>query len=260
MSAALRRGTLEQEIIRRGSLSVADAAALLDVSEMTVRRDFDALERTGRILRVRGGAVARVSRSYEPPLQARASRSHVAKRAIAEKAAAIIEDGETIILDVGSTTIELARALRGKRGLTVVTASLPIAEELSDQPDMRVVLTGGIVRPGERSVVGVLAEGAFSALNCDTVFLGVAGIDLEKGLTEFSMEDARVKQAAIRSARQVVVLDDEAKLGAVAFAHIAPLNVADLLISDAGPHHAVIRGVTQAGVRYIHAPNDGGMR
>lgn len=260
MSTALRRGTLEQEIIRRGSLSVGEAAGLLRVSEMTIRRDFDALERTGRILRVRGGAVARVSRSYEPPLQARAGRSHAAKRLIAERAAALVEEGETIILDVGSTTIELARALRGKRGLTIVTASLPIADELSDQPDMRVVLTGGIVRPGERSVVGAFAEGAFGALNCDTVFLGVAGVDLDKGLTEFSLEDARVKQAAIRSARQVVVLADEAKLGVVAFAHVADLNVADLLISDAGPHHAVVRGAAQMGVRHLHASSDGGAR
>ncbi|MBJ7334801.1 MAG: hypothetical protein JHD05_09335, partial [Thermoleophilia bacterium] len=91
--------------------------------------------------------MARVSRSYEPPLQERSNRSSDAKRAIAEKAAELVEDGETIILDVGSTTIELARALRGKRGLTVVTASLPIADELSEQSDTRVLLTGGIVRP-----------------------------------------------------------------------------------------------------------------
>jgi DeoR/GlpR family transcriptional regulator of sugar metabolism len=171
-----------------------------------------------------------------------------------------VEDGETIILDVGSTTIELARALRGKRGLTVVTASLPIADELSEQPDTRVVLTGGIVRPGERSMIGALAEAAFNELNCDTVFLGVAGVDLVKGLTEFSLEDARVKQAAIRSARQVVVLADEAKLGSIAFAHVAPLAMTDVLVSDAAPHHAVVRGLSEAGVRYVQAAKQGGVR
>ena len=260
MTTALRRSNLEDEVIRRGNLSVVEAAVLLKVSEMTVRRDFDALETRGRILRVRGGALARVSRSYEPPLQERSSRSSDAKRAIAEKAAELVEDGETIILDVGSTTIELARALRGKRGLTVVTASLPIADELSEQPDTRVVLTGGIVRPGERSMIGALAEAAFNELNCDTVFLGVAGVDLVKGLTEFSLEDARVKQAAIRSARQVVVLADEAKLGSIAFAHVAPLAMTDVLVSDAAPHHAVVRGLSEAGVRYVQAANQGGVK
>lgn len=252
-----RRILLERAILQRGSLSVADGAALAGVSEMTIRRDFDALHETGRILRVRGGAVARISRAHEPPLAERAGRAGDAKRRIALAAAALVDDGDTIILDVGSTALELAHALRGRTGLTVLTASLPAALALADQPGIRVIVTGGIVRAGETSLVGALAEAAFDGYNCDTLFLGVGGIDLAKGLTEFSPDDARVKQAAIASARRVVALADEAKLGAVAFARIAPVTAADVLVCDAPSHHPVVREVAEAGVRYVQAVETG---
>ena len=255
--AGARRALLEREIVRRGSLSVVAAAALVEVSEMTIRRDFDALDEAGRVLRVRGGAVARVSRAHEPPLAERAGRAGEAKRLIAAAAAALVDDGDTIILDVGSTALELAHALRGRSALTVLTASLPAALALADQPGIRVIVTGGIVRAGETSLVGALAERAFDGFNCDTLFLGVGGIDLAKGLTEFNPDDARVKQAAIASARQVVVLADEAKLGAVAFARIAPVTAAHVLVGDAPPHHPVAREVADAGVRYVQAVETG---
>ncbi len=167
---------------------------------MTIRRDLEALEERGVARRVRGGAISTVSRSYEPPLAARSQEAREAKALIASAAAAFVEYGETAILDVGSTTLALARALRDRGGLTILTPSVNAALELANEPTTRVILTGGIVRPGELSLVGDLAEEAFRRLNCDVLFLGVGGIDAVKGLTEYNLDDTRVKRAALGAA------------------------------------------------------------
>jgi len=253
LGANRRRERLERLVNEMGEVTVADAAARMGVSQMTIRRDLDALDALGRVRRVRGGAIVRVGRAHEPPLENRAALATAAKVRIARLAADLVGDGDTIVIDVGSTGVELARTLRGRSRLTVVTASVSVVSVLADEPGIRVIATGGLVRASEMSMVGALAEGAFEDHNCDTLFLGVAGIDPVKGLTEFSLDDARVKQAAIQSARSVVVLADERKLGTVAFARISHLGVADVLICDAPPQHPVVRAVVEAGVRYLHA-------
>lgn len=259
LGASLRRENLQRLVHDLGGVTVADAADRLGVSQMTIRRDLDALDALGRVSRVRGGATVRVGRAHEPPLEDRAALATAAKERIARLAAGLIGDGDTVILDVGSTGVELARALRGRSRLTVLTASLSVVRELADEPGIRVIATGGLVRTSEMSMVGAIAEGAFDDHNCDTLFLGVAGVDPIKGLTEFSLDDARVKQAAIRSARSVVVLADERKLGAVAFARISHFGVADALICDAPPQHPVARAAADVGVRYLHASEDEGV-
>jgi DeoR/GlpR family transcriptional regulator of sugar metabolism len=253
LGAKRRREGLERLVNDQGGITVADAANRMGVSQMTIRRDLDALDALGRVRRVRGGAIVRVGRAHEPPLEDRAALATAAKARIARLAADLVGDGDTIILDVGSTGVELARALRGRSRLTVLTASVSVVSVLADEPGIRVIATGGLVRASEMSMVGAIAEGVFDNHNCDTLFLGVAGIDPVKGLTEFSLDDARVKQAAIRSARSVVVLADERKLGTVAFARISHFGAADVLICDAPPQHPVVRAAVEAGVRYLHA-------
>src|SRR5919202_294700 len=176
MSTAERRRRIQGLLAHRGEVAIVPLADEFDVSEMTIRRDLESLEDAGVARRVRGGAIATVSRGYEPPFAARATAQHPAKRAIAAAAARLLADGETAILDVGTTALELARRLRGRRGVTLVTPSTPAALELANEPNMRVVLTGGIVRAGELSLVGAFAERAFAELNCDVVFLGVGGV------------------------------------------------------------------------------------
>jgi DeoR/GlpR family transcriptional regulator of sugar metabolism len=251
MTTHERRGAIRGFLANKGEVGIAALAAEFDVSEMTIRRDLEDLEDQGVARRVRGGAIATVSRSYEPPLATRATEAQDAKRRIAEAAADYIEYGETAILDVGSTTFALAQCLRGRGGFTIVTPSVQAAAELAGDPNTRVILTGGIVRPGELSLIGDLAESTFAQLNCDVLFLGVGGIDAEKGLTEYNLDDTRVKRAAIKAASRKVALADETKLGRVCLASIASLSEIDVLITDAAPNHPVLAAVREAGVEIV---------
>ncbi len=223
------------------------------VSEMTIRRDLETLEAEGLARRVRGGAISVISSSYEPPLAVRAITAPDAKAAIGAAAAGLVNDGDTVIVDVGTTTLELARALHGRRGLTVVTASLPIAAELGADPDIRVVVTGGQVRPGELSLTGGMAEDAFTTMNCDLAFIGVAGICVAPGLTEYNPDDARVKRAAIGAARRTIVVADASKLGRVAFSTVAPLSAIDVLVTEAPASHPALGDIAAGGVEVVEA-------
>ncbi len=233
MDVRERRELVLGLLSQRGEVSVAEVSTVAGVSEMTVRRDLDALQREGLVRRVHGGAITAVSRSYEPPFSVRAGRAIDAKRRIGSAVAELIADGETLILDVGTTVLEVARALRGRRNLTVLTASLRILDLLSEERDMTVMAAGGLLRPGELSFVGDLAERAFDELLFDTFVMGVGGIAVEAGLTEFNLDDARVKKHAVASARRCIVAADSSKLGNVAFARIAPLERVDVLVTDA---------------------------
>jgi DeoR/GlpR family transcriptional regulator of sugar metabolism len=251
MATDRRRREIQALLAQTGEVAIGGLAEQLDVSEMTIRRDLEVLEEAGVARRIRGGAIATVSRGYEPPFDARVGSEQHAKVAIAKAAADCVRDGETAIVDVGSTTLELARRLRGRRGITVVTPSMLAALELANEPNMRVVVTGGIIRPGELSLVGDFAERAFSELNCDVVFLGVGGVDAEKGLTEYNLDDTRVKRAAIGAARRRVVLADATKLGRVCLATVAPLGEVDVLITDAAPNHPVAEAAREAGAEVV---------
>lgn len=221
-----------QILTEHGEVSVTELSRRAGVSDMTIRRDLEALERQGLVRRVHGGATRALSRGYEPPFALRSSRRADAKARIGRCAASLVQEGEALIVDVGTTPLELARALSGRAGLTVLTPSLRVADVLANHSEMRVIITGGIARPGELSLVGDLAERAFADLHCDTVYLGAGGVDPAVGVTEFNLDDARVKRAAVTSARRCVVLADAAKLGYVAVAAVCPLERVDVLVTD----------------------------
>ncbi|MDA8068075.1 MAG: DeoR/GlpR family DNA-binding transcription regulator, partial [Actinomycetota bacterium] len=171
MTTRERRTEIQALVAQRGKVRISELAEHFEVSEMTIRRDLETLESAGLTRRVIGGAISTVSRSYEPPFASRVVEAQEAKRAIAEAASAYVEFGETAILDVGSTALELARVLRNRAGLTVITANVRAAVELSSEPSMRVILCGGEVRPGELSLIGAGPERTFAELNCDVLFL-----------------------------------------------------------------------------------------
>ena len=251
MNLTRRREEMLRLLLAEGEVEIAPLAQMFDVSEMTIRRDLEALEAEGHARRVRRGAITTVSRSYEPPFALRTTMATDAKRAIGRAAADLVDDGDSIIIDVGSTTLELARNVHGRRGLTVLTTSLPIAFELGRSAEIRVIMTGGEVRPEEFSLTGSQAEAGFEGLNCDVAFLGVAGLHAERGVTEYNIEDARVKQAAAKAARRCVVLADATKLGKVTFAGVAPITAVDVLITDAPPDHPVVEATREAGIEVL---------
>lgn len=247
MNATERRGDIAERLRLEGEASITTLAGRYGTSEMTIRRDLDFLEAEGLARRARGGAIFLHSRAYEPPIHQRAAHEAGAKALIGAAAAAMVHDGETIILDIGTTTAAMAKALRDDLEVTVVTNSLLIANELANHAHVRTLVTGGTVRPGELSLVGARAVESFAQYHCDTLYLGVAAVALA-GLTEFNEDDALVKRAALACARRVVVLADATKLGRVTFANVAPLDQVDVLVTDASPDHEVLVAARDLGV------------
>lgn len=229
------------------SVSVTGLAAAHGVSEMTIRRDLDDLARQGVVRRIRGGALSLLLRGEEPPFGVREHEAVAEKRRIAAEIAGLIADGEAVLLDGGTTTLETARALRDRR-LTVLPLSLQIAQELSTAPRIRLVLPGGEVRPGELNFTGPLAERTIRSLRFDTAVIGCCGLSAAHGLTVYDLEDVAVKQAAIDSARRVVAAADSGKFTRTAFGAVCSLDRLDVVVTDDGIPREEHDALTAAGV------------
>ncbi|MGY1618932.1 DeoR/GlpR family DNA-binding transcription regulator [Geodermatophilus sp. SYSU D00691] len=213
-----------------GTATLGDLAARLGVSEMTVRRDLDQLQQRGLVRRVRGGAVA--VDAPENGFAARAGWQAGLKDRIGRAAAELVEPGSTVLLDAGTTTVHVARALVDRAPLTVAALSLPVAEVLADQPGIRLLVVGGEVRPGERSIAGPAATAVLATLSFDVFVMSIGGITAA-GWSEFTLEDAAVKQAGLRASARTLVVADASKLGVRAFARVADLGAAERLVTDA---------------------------
>src|SRR5580698_7548070 len=248
MEVAERRAEILRLLGERGQVSVADLSERLSVSEMTARRDLEFLERDGLARRIHGGAVTTVSRSFETPYAARAYDNQAAKRAIGLRVADLIVAGETVIIDAGTTTVEVARALRDRANLLVCPLSLQAAAELADRPGIRVLVPGGELRQGEQMFVGEVTRSTLASLRFDTYVMAVGGVSREDGFTDFSLDDVAVKQAALRSARRCVVACDSSKVGKVGFARIGGLAAAATLVTDAELADADRAWLTEAGL------------
>lgn len=192
-------------------LTVEELAVSLDVSEVTVRRDLVAMEKRGVISRRRGGA-ALPDQGAEPLFVQREKKNHDLKRRIGQYAADQIREGEVIALDVGTTTAELAKALVKRRGITVFTSSFQVASILS-KSNLHVYMIGGLIRFNEMSMVGSVAIETIKKFNFDRYYLGLAAVNKERGLTDYSVEEAAVKQAFIAQSKEVIALVDRTKVG-----------------------------------------------
>lgn len=234
MLARQRHDLILDEVRRTGSARVRELADLLDVSEMTVRRDLDTLAAQRLIEKVHGGAI-RVGdlSSFEPGFDAKRERQRHEKELIAERALELVQPNSAIGLTAGTTTFTFARYLRTVPNLTVVTNAPSIAQTLYREQGQiaSVVLTGGVRTPSD-ALVGPIATSALSTLHIDVLFLGVHGMDAGLGFSTPNLAEAEINQAFIRSARRVVVLADHTKWGTRGLAQIAPLDRADLVISD----------------------------
>ncbi|MCF6473356.1 DeoR/GlpR transcriptional regulator [Nonomuraea sp. MG754425] len=230
------------------SVSVAELAAEHGVSEMTIRRDLDALARQGMVLRVRGGALSLLPGGEEPPFGVRERESVEAKRRIGEETAALIADGESVVLDGGTTALEVARALSGRR-VTVLPLALQPVLMLAAAPRVRLVLPGGEVRKGELTVLGPLAETSLGALRFDTAVLGCRGLSARHGLTAHDLAEVAVKRAAIGAARRVIAVCDSGKFARTAFGAVCPAGRLDVVVTDTGIPPEERDALLAAGVR-----------
>jgi DeoR family transcriptional regulator of aga operon len=225
-----RLGVILEELSIGGSVGVAELCERLGVSAATVRRDLELLEDQRLLTRTHGGAVAQMV-SYELPLRYKSARHQEQKRRIGREAAERVHDGAVIGLTGGTTTTEVARAIVD-RNLTVVTNALNIASELAIRPNIKLVITGGVVRSESYELVGPLAEASLADLHLDIAFIGADGITAADGLTTHHEVEAHTDRALIDRAPAVVVVADGSKLGRVAFARICPISAVHELITD----------------------------
>ena len=236
-----------QEILRAvrgGAAHVSDLAESFGVSEMTVRRDLHALARDGKLERVHGGAM---HSEREPGFsQIEVERFDVKDR-LGAAAAALIEDGMTAMIDIGTSTTAISRHLHGKK-LTVVTTNLAVVEELLPDPDIELVLPGGIVRRNYRSLVGVLAEDSLRQLKSDIAFLGTSGVDLEMGVWDTTMVEVPIKRLMIAGSDLVVLIADTAKFSMTGVVRVCGPESIDHLVTDAPLPAACRSAVDAAGI------------
>lgn len=230
--------------VRSGTAHVSDLAESFGVSEMTVRRDLRALETAGKLERVHGGAI---NATDERPFEEIAVERFTGKDRIGAAAAALVEDGQTIMIDIGTTTLQLARHLRGRR-LTVVTTSLAVYEELVPDDDIQLVLPGGLVRRNYRSMVGVIAEDSLRQLKADVAFLGTSGVDADMGVWDTTMIEVPIKRAMIASANSVVLLADAEKFAMGAVVRVCGPAEIDHIVTDAPVPTAHAASITEAGI------------
>jgi DeoR/GlpR family transcriptional regulator of sugar metabolism len=242
-----RQLAIAELVGRDGRVQVRPLAQWLACSEMTVRRDLEALEATGVLRRVHGGAVRLILGAEETPFELRALQRVAAKQAIATVVARLLADGETVVLDGGTTALEIARAIRDRQ-LTVMPLAVRTLAGLLDRDGIRLLVPGGEVRAGEQSFVGSLAEAAFEQLRFDTCVLSSCGIDSRQGVTENLLSEAAVKRTAANAAQRVIVAVDASKLGTVAFGHICAVTDVDIVVTDSEASAHVVQELRDADV------------
>jgi len=231
MNAETRQHDILAQLSRRGELSINELSTRFDVSEMTVRRDLNQLAAAGLVVRTHGGAAPSASGSFEPPFSLRTRTNSEAKRKIAKLAGRQIIDGQTIILDGGSTGVAIAEELVG-RSITVCALNLRIAEILSTDQATKVMIPGGFIRPGESSVIGSEIESVLSRYRFDVYLMTASAASTGSGFTEWNVDDAAVKRAALRASRRTIVACDASKFGYEAFAKICDIDDVDALLTD----------------------------
>ncbi|MGH9546727.1 MAG: DeoR/GlpR family DNA-binding transcription regulator [Terriglobales bacterium] len=232
--AEQRRRKVLDLVEKRGQITVRDLVGMFSISAVTARGDLDALSSDGMVVRSHGGAVRRLEASQDYPLRLKKSLHHAEKVRIGRASADLIQDNETVILDSGTTTVEIARHLKARRlqSVTVITHALNVASELMDATDVSVIMIGGLLRPVSCSFVGPQAEAMLQEFHADRLFLAVDGFDLEIGPSTPDVLEAQLNSLMVRVSKEVNVVADFSKLGRRSVSRISPLAGVHRLITD----------------------------
>jgi DeoR family transcriptional regulator, aga operon transcriptional repressor len=261
MSRYSRWNQLLELLAAEGQLQVERAAKELGVSTATIRRDFDELASQQMLARIRGGAVSQ-GVTYDLPLRYKSERHPSEKQRIAALAAGLVQPGQIVGLNGGTTTTEVARALAvrsdlttvtGAPAVTVVTNALNIATELAVRQQIKIVVSGGVARPQSYELTGPLATGVLERVSIDIAFLGVDAIDPVAGAMAQHEGEASINQLMASQAAQVVVVADSSKIGRRAFARICATGDIDVLVTDTGVATDALARFAEAGVQVITA-------
>ena len=245
-----RQQQITQLVERQQRISVADLCELFSISEATARRDLEALAQQGKVDRVHGGAISISNAPPELPILDREKEENNAKRQIGQAASGLIQEGETIFLGSGTTVLELARNLKTRKGLTIITNSLPVLNQLSGTENT-IVCLGGMLRLTELSFIGHITEQSLDEVRAEKVFIGTRGISLEHGLTNDYLPETLTDRAILRAGKEIIVLADHVKFGRVATAMLAPIESVNTIITDNLTNKDFIRDLEKLGLRVI---------
>ncbi|KXG73696.1 DeoR/GlpR family DNA-binding transcription regulator [Thermotalea metallivorans] len=245
-----RKAKILEILESKNRVKVNELTEKLNVSESTIRRDLQDLEQEGLLKRTHGGAVKAENTGFEPTMAEKEEVYQEEKREIGKKAGELIQDNETIILDAGTTTLQIAKNIKAKN-VTVLTNSMLIALELSKNKDVEVVVTGGYTRRETLSLVGPLTDQMLQRFKADKAFIGTNGITLQDGCTTPNMHEAHTKGIMIQSAKEVYIVADHSKFGKVCFSLIAKLDQIDAIITDKNIDRGIVEKFVQHGVEII---------
>lgn len=229
------------------AVSTDELMRRLGVSAETIRRDLALLEGRGVLRRVHGGAARVDRRTEEPSYSDRAMINHVAKAQMARLAAGLLENGQTVVIDIGTSAVAVARAVPGGFRGTVVTPSLPVALELADRPGIELLVAGGRLRPGDLACANAYTKAMFTDVYADIAFLGSGGVEAEAGLTDFHLDEIDIRRTIIANSARSYILADSTKLGRIATYRVCALDAVTGLITDGDGPPAIAAAISQAG-------------
>jgi len=246
-----RRAKILDELEHEGHVTTRSLSKNFKVSEVTIRNDLLHFEKKGLLHRTRGGALKDQRVSFDYNLREKSKKHLIEKLKIAKKAREFINDGDTIILDSGTTTQEIAKRFADVSNLTVLTNGVNVAAEIARNQNVRLIMPGGVLRENSLSLVGSLAENSIRQYNCDKLFLGVDGIDTSYGISTPNFEEAHLNLVMIEIAKEVIVVTDSSKFLKRCFAFIAPVSRISTLITDKNIPESEYKRLQNLGVRII---------
>ncbi len=243
-----RRQAILRILEAEGRVSVADLSRRFALSEVTIRKDLAWLEAQGLLIRTHGGALPADRNPVELAFEVRERLNREEKIRIGQAAASLVQDGDSIALDASTTAMYLARFLRDRRELTVLTNGIRVAMEFAGRPGITVLMPGGMLRWEAFSLVGTWGEDLLRRMHIHKAFVGAKGLTLEEGLTDVNPEEVRLKQAIVETAKEVIAILDHTKWGRVAFATFCPLERIRLVITDVQAPSELVEAVRRRGV------------
>jgi len=246
-----RRAQILQELAGSPKVSVSKLSNKFGVSEVTIRKDLNELKKRNLLTRTRGGAIRlpETNRGNDTTIRDKQLYNYKEKRAIGKLAASLINENETILLDSGTTTLEVARNLQHFQNLTIITNAINIAIELLKYKRFSVILLGGHLRETSHSTVGPVAESSLKIFYCDKLFLGVDSFNLEKGVSTPNIEEANINQTMMSMAKETIAVFDSSKFNKRSFAFIASVNKINTVVTDGGIPSEMKVQLKQMGVK-----------
>lgn len=255
MLAVERRGLILEKLQEEKRVVVSELSQLYGVSEETIRRDLDKLDKDGLAVKSYGGAVINESTSIDMPFNVRKKKNVSGKQKMAEIIADLVQDGDHIMLDASTTGVFIAKAIKHKERITLITNSIEVVIELSDLSDWNIISSGGNLKEGYLALIGPKAIEGLSSYNVETAIISCKGFDLEKGLTDSSEEFSQPKQMMLRNAKTKIAAVDNTKFGTIAFSKVADLADIDIVVTDERPAEAWLKKFRELGIKCIYPEN-----